>query len=499
MDSTWGCVGARLERPTMVMRFLWETVPGGGKLSVLDKDDEGEFSPGQRLGAAALVDGALRLSTGDLLLILYQNEYQAVAQCIEQYAAERDIEVRKVAFQREEFLDGYPPRFEQNLITRDNPKGIALLMEWSSETTKGRLDLLQDLAQSGQKWRIASMPGVDIINLPFCAGDVEEINRGCRRVFGALARAQSSILRTPNPAGGMDELKIKFKGMPILSSGKIEDGQWGNVPSGETFILPVPRQAFGWVTIRGSIPRRPLEKDEWVRFELVKGRIRAASMSASSIHLQALANDLCFKRMGRVKFSNANALAELGIGVNSKIKYLTGNPVFDEKMSGTVHLGFGRNTQFGGPLMSPVHHDLVCTGSTLILSNEVAQISIVADGSLRLDEAQFVPRLGPLDAIDLPYRRVRLKNAMCKCEFVQIEEGPEIFRLEYLDFRNQTHEYDIAFGPAARLCINIVRALNKSNYIDVGTLRRRVACTDEALFTGVIVGLVGYQILSAAK
>lgn len=68
--------------------------------------------------------------------------------------------------------------------------------------------------------------------------------------------------------------------------------------------------------------------------------------------------------------SNWNTFAELGIGLNSKIKALTGNPLFDEKMANSIHIAIGGNTMFGRPIQSKIHLDLVCLNPTLFLGKK---------------------------------------------------------------------------------------------------------------------------------
>ena len=55
------------------------------------------------------------------------------------------------------------------------------------------------------------------------------------------------------------------------------------------------------------------------------------------------------------------SLAELGIGVNTNIEELRGNPLFDETMARTAHIAVGDNSIYGGQLQSHMHE--VCDPS----------------------------------------------------------------------------------------------------------------------------------------
>jgi hypothetical protein len=109
----------------------------------------------ERAGARALIQHGLRLARGDLLFVLCQEEFDSTGKCIEIAAQELGIRIRILHFRREEFFGGYKAAFGRDFLRQDNPKGIALIMEWSPETTSGRLKLLEHLAQSGGQKEIA--------------------------------------------------------------------------------------------------------------------------------------------------------------------------------------------------------------------------------------------------------------------------------------------------------------------------------------------------------
>jgi hypothetical protein len=251
---------------------------------------------------------------------------------------------------------------------------LIFISELSPETTGRRLQLLKRF--TNEQWcpPIASLPGARGTDLSRVTFDVKEITKICLEVFGGLVSSHTCILITAQPdfPSHMCNLVIPFVGnsAPIISAGKITRGQWANCPSGETFILPNPYKAEGEVIIDGSLPGRLLNPGEWCKLSLTRGRI-LYPVEASSKQLSEFANGLFFQKGGRVKAKNTNTLAELGIGTNSGIKKLVGNPMFDEKKGGTVHLGIGSNSQFGGPLKSRVHNDLVCLRPTLITDRHV--------------------------------------------------------------------------------------------------------------------------------
>ena len=79
------------------------------------------------------------------------------------------------------------------------------------------------------------------------------------------------------------------------------------------------------------------------------------------------------------------SLAELGVGVNTSIDELTGNPLFDEKMARTVHIAVGDNSIYGGQLHSHMHQDFVTRRPSLRIDGQ----PILADGDYVFDEAYW--------------------------------------------------------------------------------------------------------------
>jgi len=69
------------------------------------------------------------------------------------------------------------------------------------------------------------------------------------------------------------------------------------------------------------------------------------------------------------KDEDANVLCELGIGNNPKAKMVGGAE--DERVRGTIFIGFGDNTLFGGKIRSQSHLDVTLQKGTLILDGEL--------------------------------------------------------------------------------------------------------------------------------
>jgi leucyl aminopeptidase (aminopeptidase T) len=73
-------------------------------------------------------------------------------------------------------------------------------------------------------------------------------------------------------------------------------------------------------------------------------------------------------------------VCEIGIGMNPRAR-ISGNMLEDQKAKGTVHLGFGDNTTFGGEIHCDMHNDGMLTNPTL----DVDGITVIENGRFALD------------------------------------------------------------------------------------------------------------------
>jgi aminopeptidase len=147
---------------------------------------------------------------------------------------------------------------------------------------------------------------------------------------------------------------------------EVDDGRT-NMPGGEFFSAPLEDSAEGTIHF-GDFPSvRTGVEVRGARLVFRAGEVVDASADAGEATLlAALDTDAGSRRIG-----------ELGIGCNPRIDRYLRSTLFDEKISGTVHLALGQSyPKVGGKNTSSLHWDLVKdlrNGGQLFLDGELVQ------------------------------------------------------------------------------------------------------------------------------
>ncbi len=303
-----------------------------------------------------LIDN-FKLTNGEGILLIIQDD---IDDCIEYFFKSSEVnnfnlEIRKVP--NSAFYDGnYPNEIYLELNQNYHFSLIFLIVEWSKETTKGRLKFLKKLADLNNNWRVVSMPGMKTEYLKYCKYNLEKVDVNCCKIFKFLTMLPNLEVTTYSKyTEHILYLSRSLQHNPLISSGHIKSGSWGNYPSGETFFIPNLKSINGEICVNGSLPEFVFKEGEYAIFKIKEGEIYEIEPSNLNIkqklELLGFFNDFDL---------SVRLLSEVGIGANNQINSFTGSPLFDEKIIDTIHIGFGSNTQFGGDLSSPYHHDLVC-------------------------------------------------------------------------------------------------------------------------------------------
>jgi leucyl aminopeptidase (aminopeptidase T) len=198
------------------------------------------------------------------------------------------------------------------------------------------------LAARAHGFRGATMGGFNEAMLPAIALDYREVNARVSKLAALLSAATSAELQfeTCNSRYALN-IDLRYR-EPHISGGLfLQPGTVGNLPSGETYIVPYEGEREGEPSqTQGVLPVQI--GDELVRYEIAQNR--AASVLGEGPIAQR-------ERMRLAQEPAYGNIAELGLGVlaDFDIKPI-GEVLLDEKLG--LHVAFGRSDHFGGTVGS---------------------------------------------------------------------------------------------------------------------------------------------------
>jgi len=213
--------------------------------------------------------------------------------------------------------------------------------------------------------RIATMPGVTLEMLEGGGFDADysRIARSIRK-FGKMFSSSKRIRMTSTLGTDLSVL-VKGREWVMEDNGLCHKrGSITNLPAGEVFIAPVEHTADGSVVFDGVFAKG-YESPITLRF---RDGI-AVDMEGPEEVKQLLKKGKC-----------ARTLSEIGIGMNPNSKII-GNILEDQKALGTVHIGLGDNSTFGGTVRCDMHYD----GMVLHPNLTVGAVKVIDDGIFVLD------------------------------------------------------------------------------------------------------------------
>jgi hypothetical protein len=187
-------------------------------------------------------------------------------------------------------------------------------------------------------FRAATMPGFAASMIPALRVDYAEVGRRCRVLKNLLDDAAEARTVFLVDGGESHEMVFDLRFRSAHESGGRfpEKGMAGNLPSGETYIVPYEGEMTGPSGTRGILPVQI--GGEIVRFGIGANKVvevagDGAAARAERAHLAA-----------EPAYGN---MAELGLGVLGDFGLgPVGEILLDEKLG--LHVAFGRSDHFGG-------------------------------------------------------------------------------------------------------------------------------------------------------
>lgn len=307
-------------------------------------------------GARVTIETCLNVRKGETVLVLTDDSKEAIAQHIYQAAIDAGAEsiLAKIPDLRN---DGQEP-----------PAPVARLMKEmdviviATEKTMSHTMARRRATRAGA--RIATMPGITVqmMDEGGMTADFKEIRRSIFRVARKLRKAK--VLRVVTGIG--TDLKMGINGRSWITEDSgicHRKGDFTNLPAGELFISPVEGTAEGTLMVDGSFIdtlQEPVKVS-------VEGGVANKITGAHDVVKE-------LNRGGR----EARNVAKFGMGLNPKAKVI-GRVLEDSKALGTVNIGFGDNSIFGGNVKCPVHVLGIVRAPTVTVDN----VLIMKDGELK--------------------------------------------------------------------------------------------------------------------
>ncbi len=219
--------------------------------------------------------------------------------------------------------------------------------------------------------RVGTMPGItEDIMVRTMSADYNRISKLTVKISEILSKAKLAHLTT---ALGTD-LTIPIENITAISSTGLvkEPGKFGNLPSGESYLMPEEGKAEGLYYIDGSLAGIGLIEEEPIKITVENGMAVKIEGGKEAKQFAAMVD-----RVGE----KACNLAELGIGTNYMAQ-INGTVLEDEKVLGTIHLALGNNVSMGGSVNIGFHVDGIITKPTLKIDDFV----LLDNGKMRIED-----------------------------------------------------------------------------------------------------------------
>lgn len=234
------------------------------------------------------------------------------------------------------------PSHADDLLASQSLPLAAALGRWSMwivPTEFSATAPLKVLARRRGDFRAATMPGFSSDMIPALRLPYDEIHRRVARLKELLDEAEGARVEFHLSSGARDQLYLDLRFRAgHASSGLIrENGMVGNLPSGESYIVPYEGERPGEASrSEGVLP---------VQFgrEIVRYRVEG-NRAVKVLSLGPASRQEARRLEEEPAYGN---IAELGLGILDAFGVKpVGRTLLDEKLG--LHIAFGRSDHFGG-------------------------------------------------------------------------------------------------------------------------------------------------------
>ncbi len=206
--------------------------------------------------------------------------------------------------------------------------------------------------------RVATMPGInEDILIRTMNADYSKVRNRSQKIAQILN--ESNHIKISSSKG--TNLSFSIKGRKSIADFGIltKKGSIGNLPAGEAFIAPLEDSINGKAVVDGSITSIGKVKDE-ITVEIEEGSVFHIEGESEAEQLNK-----CISAHGE----GAKMVGEFGIGTNDAA-IISGNPLEDEKVLGTIHIALGKNSSFGGSIEVDIHLDCIIKRPSVFIDGE---------------------------------------------------------------------------------------------------------------------------------
>jgi leucyl aminopeptidase (aminopeptidase T) len=312
--------------------------------------------------AQIALQDCLQLKPNETLLVLTDDTTQTIGAALFEVGKELSSEAALIIMPEREVNGQEPPAPIARLMTGYD---VVICPAAKSVThTAAR----RNACQAGA--RVGTMPGItEEVMMRTMGADYHKIAERTYKLSEILDRGKMVHVIT---AAGTD-IRLPIAGINAISSTGLvtEKGAYGNLPSGESFLMPEEGKSQGVFVVDASFAGVGKMETQPIRLTVEDGYVVTIEGGAEA---DRLANML--KPLGKQAYN----LAELGIGTNDQA-IVTGMILEDEKVMGTAHIALGNNMSMGGTCDVGIHVDGVFFKPTITVDDQL----ILEDGRLLLD------------------------------------------------------------------------------------------------------------------
>lgn len=309
-----------------------------------------------RYAGNALV-GVMEASAGERLLVLSDDVRLDVGRCFAYAGVETGLLTRLLTLQTEKNVTRKDPPDVVKEAIASHPDLVVNCLRGPAEETPFRIKLIH-LETKDKNCRLGHCPGItlDMLTegaLALSLDEHERMNREADRIIAATEGAE--VIRISSPSG--TRLSLSIKGRGFFKDTTITNAKWGNLPTGEVTVGPMENSLEGKLVCDVAIGGiGPISKPLTVECHDGRaGSIRGDEKRVVGAVERTLATD-----------EMAGIVGEMAIGLNPKAR-IVHEFLETEKVWGTAHVAFGRNTDFptGGGNSSANHMDFLINKPTV--------------------------------------------------------------------------------------------------------------------------------------